>query len=123
MNPGAFYGKKTLRTRLPPEDKSDDSCLSDSETIQTTTHPRKIATQWLRRLRASQLPNNLLSGQKRIVKKSTRFHRGMVLCLKVRAFEPRLNISRSSLMMRFSITSLSRVTSLPSRKILTNHWV
>ncbi|EEC01677.1 conserved hypothetical protein, partial [Ixodes scapularis] len=31
MNPGAFYGQKTLRTRLPPEDKSDDSCLSDSD--------------------------------------------------------------------------------------------
>lgn len=31
MNPAAFYGEKTLRTRLPPEDKSDDSCLSDSD--------------------------------------------------------------------------------------------
>lgn len=27
----SFYGKKRLRTRLPPEDKSDDSCLNDSE--------------------------------------------------------------------------------------------
>lgn len=31
MDVGSFYGRKGLRTRLPPEDKSDDSCLSDSD--------------------------------------------------------------------------------------------
>lgn len=31
MDSRSFYGKRELRTRLPPEDKSDDSCLSDSE--------------------------------------------------------------------------------------------
>ncbi|KAH8036022.1 hypothetical protein HPB51_016326 [Rhipicephalus microplus] len=31
MDSSSFYGKRGLRTRLPPEDKSDDSCLTDSE--------------------------------------------------------------------------------------------
>ncbi|KAH8025244.1 hypothetical protein HPB51_005440 [Rhipicephalus microplus] len=31
MDSRSFYGKRGLRMRLPPEDKSDDSCLSDSE--------------------------------------------------------------------------------------------
>lgn len=31
MDSRSFYGIRGLHTRLPPEDKSDDSCLSDSE--------------------------------------------------------------------------------------------
>lgn len=41
MNAQSFYGKKKadILTRLPPEDKSDDSCLSDSHDSDTEYEP------------------------------------------------------------------------------------
>ncbi|KAL3215649.1 hypothetical protein MRX96_033919 [Rhipicephalus microplus] len=128
MDSRLFYGKRGLRTHLPPEDKSDDSCLSDSEdddvvpyhhtqarvsssssededkdAVDEPSASRKRAVRW----------------KKPVVKNSEKYHPGKALFLRLTLYELLSNISRTFLMTTSWITSLSRAMCLRRRKIPT----